>query len=282
MQIMREPQELQAWALEQRAAGQIIGLVPTMGNLHAGHMSLVTQARTQAHKVVVSIFVNPTQFGANEDLDHYPRSEREDLAQCRASGVDVVYLPAASAMYAPDYSCYIDEMVLSQGLCGASRAGHFRGVCTVVAKLFNLALPHLAIFGQKDFQQAAVIKRMIRDLNFPVRLLLAPIVREANGLAMSSRNLYLDQALRAQALGLYRTLRRAQELFQSGVEQSTQILPHLAEVLTRHELRCDYIELVEADSLLPVARVTDETVLLVAAWCGSTRLIDNCLLGEPI
>ena len=281
MNVIRTPADMQRWALAERAAGCRLGCVPTMGCLHDGHLSLVRRARAGADRVVLTIFVNPVQFGPHEDFARYPRTEEADLERCRAAGVDVVFLPAAADMYAADQSVYVIEERLGRGLCGAARPGHFRGVCTVVAKLFNLALPHVAVFGQKDFQQAAILRRMVRDLNFPVEVIVAPIVREADGLAMSSRNRNLSPAERRQGLGLNRVLRFAQDAWAGGETDAAALCGRLRETLaTGHGLRVDYVEAVDGDTLEPVAVLRAGAVVAVAAFAGSTRLIDNTVLGD--
>ncbi len=256
MLVIKTPGEMQGWAQEQRRAGLRVGLVPTMGYLHAGHLSLVAEARRRCDAVAVSIFVNPVQFGPNEDFEKYPRDEARDLELCRGAGVAAVFLPAPAAMYAPDASVFVVEERLERGLCGARRPGHFRGVCTVVAKLFNLALPDVAVFGQKDFQQAAIICRMVRDLNFPVEVVVAPILREPDGLAMSSRNVYLSGDERQRALGLSRALAGAAEAVAAGPSPADAVRLRMAEVLERHALRVDYAEVVSAETLEPVAQAS--------------------------
>jgi len=278
MIVIHTPAEMQRWATEQRAHGARIGLVPTMGYLHSGHLSLITAARQHADVVAVSIFVNPVQFGPNEDFEKYPRDEARDLALCREAGAQVVFLPPVSAMYAPDASVSVNEERLSAGLCGAKRPGHFRGVCTVVAKLFNITLPHVAVFGQKDYQQVAVIRRMVRDLDFPVELVVAPIVREADGLAMSSRNVYLNGDERLRALGLSRALQVAADAVAAGPCGADEVRRSMGEVLEQHALKLDYVEIVEAETLEPVAQAARGNVALIAVYCGKTRLIDNRVL----
>ena len=278
MLVLHGAEEMQRWAQAQRAAGQRLGLVPTMGYLHAGHVSLIAEAKRRADLVVVSIFVNPVQFGPNEDFEKYPRNEARDLELCETAGASVVFLPQVPAMYAPDASVFITEERLSSGLCGAKRPGHFRGVCTVVAKLFNLALPHVAVFGQKDYQQAAVLRRMVRDLNFPLELVVAPIVREADGLAMSSRNVYLAGDERTRALGLSRALQAAADALASGPRASEEVRRRMCELLEQHELKIDYVEVVDAETLEPVTEARKGHVALIAVYCGKTRLIDNRVL----
>ena len=278
MLVFKSAEELQQWALAQRSAGRRIGLVPTMGYLHQGHLSLIAEAKKRADAVAVSIFVNPVQFGPNEDFAKYPRSEARDLELCEQAGAAVVFLPPVSEMYAPDASVYVTEERLGSGLCGARRPGHFRGVCTVVAMLFNLSLPHVAVFGQKDFQQAAVIRRMVRDLHFPLEIVVAPIVREADGLAMSSRNVYLAGDERARALGLSRALAVAAEAVAAGPREAEEVRRSMREVLEKHALTVDYAEIADAETLEPVAVARRGHVALIAVLCGKTRLIDNRIL----
>lgn len=280
MTVVQTPAELQTWALEQRAAGRRIGCVPTMGCLHAGHLSLVARARAASDRVVLTLFVNPAQFGPNEDFARYPRTAERDLALCREHGVDVVFMPWDGDMYLPDHSVYVVEERLGNGLCGAARPGHFRGVCTVVAKLFNLALPHVAVFGQKDYQQVAILQRLVRDLNFPVEIVVAPIVREADGLAMSSRNRNLAPDERRRALGLSRSLRLAQDAFAAGADDATAVCGRMRALLTEpFGLRVDYVSAVDGATLEPAARLAPGVVVAVAAFAGATRLIDNTMIG---
>ena len=278
MTVFTSASEMQAWALAQRAQGKRVGLVPTMGYLHDGHLSLIAEARKRVDLVVVSIFVNPVQFGANEDFSKYPRNETRDLELCEQAGADAVFLPQVAEMYASDASVFITEERLGNGLCGAKRPGHFRGVCTVVAKLFNLALPHVAVFGQKDYQQAAVIRRMVRDLNFPIEIVVAPIVREPDGLAMSSRNVYLSPDERKRALGLSRALQTADMPKAQEPCAMDEVRQRMLSVLEQHGLVPDYVELVDAETLEPVTAVRRGNVALVAVVCGKTRLIDNRIL----
>ena len=278
MLVIETSEELQAWAQAQRVAGLRVGLVPTMGFLHDGHLSLIAEAKKRSDVVVVSIFVNPVQFGPNEDFEKYPRNEERDLALCRGAGAAAVFLPTPASMYASDASVYVVEERLGLGLCGARRPGHFRGVCTVVAKLFNLALPHVAVFGQKDYQQAAIIRRMVRDLNFPIEIVVAPILREADGLAMSSRNVYLAGDERMRALGLSRALQLASETVAAGPCAAGELRQRMGEVLEKHSLKIDYVEIVDAGTLEPVTEAARGNVALIAVYCGKTRLIDNKVL----
>lgn len=283
MQVVTSPSDMQALALDLRAAGRRIGLVPTMGYLHEGHMSLVRLARREADAVIVSVFVNPTQFSPNEDLAKYPRDFERDRARCEAEGADVVFHPAAADVYVPGHSVYVVEESLGRGLCGASRPGHFRGVCTVVAKLFNLALPHVAVFGEKDAQQLRIIRRMARDLNFPVRIVAAPTLREPDGLAMSSRNTYLSPEERRDALCLRRALDRAEERFALGERDAEGLRKAMAGVLVAYpRARIDYADIVDDESLEPVTAITRPALVALAVFVGRTRLIDNTVLRPPL
>jgi pantoate--beta-alanine ligase len=278
MRVIENPREMQAWAVETKRAGLRLGLVPTMGFLHEGHLSLVRLARERCGAVALSLFVNPTQFGPNEDFNTYPQSIARDLELCRCAGVAAVFLPQAAAMYAPDASVAVVEDRLSAGLCGASRPGHFRGVCTVVAKLFNIALPDVAVFGQKDYQQVAVIRRMVRDLNFPVEMVVAPILRDPDGLAMSSRNAYLSADERRMGLGLSQALALARDAADAGERDTAAVKGRMRAHLESRGLRVDYVAIVDADTLEPVDALAHGQVALVAAFSGKTRLIDNAAL----
>jgi pantoate--beta-alanine ligase len=280
MNIINSISAMQAQAKRWQSAGETIALVPTMGFLHAGHGSLIDIARKEADRVVVSIFVNPTQFSPNEDLDVYPRDLPRDLATCEAHGADIVFAPLTDAVYSSDSSTWVDEEQLSTGLCGAARPGHFRGVTTIVAKLFLAVLPDIAIFGQKDAQQAAVLQRMVRDLNFPIRLILGPIVREADGLAMSSRNAYLSPDERRRALSIHRGLRISQAAVAAGERKAEILVAALVAEITASGGQVDYVSCVDAETLEPVTQFSRPTLLAVAAVYGGTRLIDNCRL-EP-
>ena len=275
-----DPARLQRWCEARRQEGRTIALVPTMGYLHEGHLSLIAAARKRGvDEIVVSVFVNPVQFGPNEDYERYPRDEKADLAKCCAAGATDVFFPTPVNMYLEGHSTYVEENSLSAGLCGARRPGHFRGVCTVVAKLFNIVHPHLAVFGQKDFQQAAVIRRMARDLNFDVKIVVAPIVREPSGLARSSRNTYLSEDERIRATELSRALRKVKhDVVAKGSVPWRGCRTSIVRSLEKAGLKVDYVEAVDAKSLIPVKTLVRGTVVLLAVWCGRTRLIDNCVL----
>ena len=274
MKIFREPAKLQKWARARRLAGRTVALVPTMGYLHEGHLSLIAAAKRKgADEIVVSVFVNPVQFGPNEDYDKYPRDEKADLAKCRAAGATAVFFPTPANMYLDRHSVYVTEEDLSKGLCGARRPGHFRGVCTVVAKLFNLAHPNFAVFGQKDYQQAQVIQRMVRDLNFDLKVVVAPIVREPSGLARSSRNTYLSAEEKERALALSQALR--------DVAVGRSVAAERRRVVARLEkagLKIDYVEFVDGATLAPVRKTAKGVCVLLAVYDGKTRLIDNRVL----
>jgi pantoate--beta-alanine ligase len=270
---------MQSLATAWRAAGLSVGLVPTMGSLHEGHLSLVRKSARENDRTVVSIFVNPIQFGANEDFDRYPRDLARDLDLCGQAGVDAVFSPAAAEMYPEGFCSRVELRVLTESLCGTKRPHHFCGVCTVVMKLFHAALPDRAYFGQKDAQQLAVVKRMARDFNMRVAVVGAPTVREADGLAMSSRNAYLNAAERAAAPRVFEALSSAAALYRQGVSDADQIKRHVDERLSGVPLlRVDYIEIVDAETMRPLESVTGPALCAVAVYIGETRLIDNIAL----
>lgn len=279
--VFQHPDNMYQWSLAQQCALRRIAVVPTMGALHAGHLSLIRLAAEYGDDVIVTIFVNPSQFGPNEDFAAYPRSAEHDIALCRDAGATAVFLPAAEHIYLPEASTWITENVLSKGLCGVSRPLHFRGVCTIVAKLFNITAADVAVFGQKDFQQVAVIKRMVRDLNFPIEIVVAPIVREPDSLAMSSRNAYLSTEERTRATGIFKALQQGAIAFQNGNMQATKLRSIMQDILMEHQLEIDYATVVEPESLRErEAEVKPGDVLLIAAFCGRTRLIDNHILAD--
>jgi pantoate--beta-alanine ligase len=286
MQVVTSVATMQRLAKKWQRAGMKIGFVPTMGYLHAGHLSLVKRSRklvSKRGKVVVSIYVNPTQFGPKEDLSRYPRDFKRDLKLCRAEGVDVVFAPGDKEMYPGRtegvYSTYVDEEMLSRGMEGASRPGHFRGVTTVVAKLFNIVQPDVAVFGAKDFQQAAVIERMTRDLNFPVKIDVAPTLREADGLAMSSRNKYLQGDLRRQGTILWRAIQKAQATVKRGSVSASRLKADLTKFIENEPAaRIDYVEFFNPETLAPVAKISPGAHMALAVRLGKARLIDNASL----
>jgi pantoate--beta-alanine ligase len=279
MKIVQTPEEMQSMMHGLRRAGKQIGFVPTMGFLHAGHLSLMQIARTNAEVVVVSIFVNPAQFGPNEDLDAYPRDFERDEKLCREAGVDVLFYPTPQNMYLAEHSIWVNEESLSGFLCGASRPGHFRGVCTVVAKLLNIVLPDFMVLGEKDAQQLRVLRRMVRDLNFPVQVISGPTFREPDGLAMSSRNKYLTLVERKGAPCLFQGLETAKALFANGERDAGKIKAAVRTVIEKTSGRVDYIELVDDETLQPVKILGKPALLALAVKFSGARLIDNTVLG---
>ncbi len=282
-EIFRDPATMRAKVEDLRRDGMRIAVVPTMGFLHDGHLSLLREARRSADVVILTIFVNPTQFGPNEDLLAYPRDETGDLAKAQSCGVDFAFCPAASAMYPPHAQTFIEVRELSLPMCGEKRPGHFTGVATIVAKLFNITRPHVAFFGDKDFQQLAVIRQMTRDLDFGIDIVGMPIVREPDGIAMSSRNVYLSPADRQAALSLSQGLAAAAAALATGQRDAQQLLAiATAPIAAQPRCRIDYIELRDATSLQPITRIDQAAVLAMAIFVGGetrvTRLIDNRVL----
>lgn len=280
MQIFKTIAEMQTWCREQKRQGQTIGLVPTMGYLHAGHLALVREARSQCDTAVVSIFVNPIQFGVGEDFEDYPRDLEKDSQLLADAGVDALFAPSIREMYPPGYNSYVEVTGEITGkLCGRSRPGHFRGVTTVVSKLFNICLPDLAFFGQKDAQQVMIIEKMAQELNFPLRIVRVPIVREADGLAMSSRNVYLNPEQRQQALVLSQSLQQAQELIRAGERDAGKVKQMLCETINSSpEANIDYAEIYDAVDLTDVDEIQGRVLLALAVKIGTTRLIDNLIV----
>jgi len=277
MQIIQSVNEMQSHAIGLRSSGRLIGLVPTMGSLHEGHLSLIDIAKERADKVIVSIFVNPTQFGPSEDYNQYPRVLEEDLEKCRERGVDIVFNPPVSEMYPKGYSTYVEEEHISAGLCGISRPHFFRGVTTVCLKLFNIARPDIAVFGQKDAQQSAVVKKMVADLNLPTEILVGPTLREPDGLALSSRNSYLTEVQRQEALSISKALRIAKRMVEEGTRSVDRIVAEITHHLSLHRrVRVIYVQVVEKETMEHASEIVPGTQLVtVAAWVDQTRLIDN-------
>lgn len=280
MQIFETVEELRAWSRAQRCAGGEIGLVPTLGALHAGHGSLIrAAAKACPGRVAVSIFVNPTQFGPNEDFARYPRTFSADCALAAREGATVIFAPTVEEMYPAGTSTFVEVEGLSERLDGKSRPGHFRGVATVVAKLLIASEPDLAFFGQKDAAQVAVLRRVVADLKLGTKLVVCPIVREADGLALSSRNVYLGIDERRQALVLSRAVRRVEEMIAGGERNSVALIAAARAVFAEEpQVRIDYVELVNWETLLPVSVAKPGTLVAVAAWAGTTRLIDNAVI----
>lgn len=279
-ELVRDPAAMRARAEDLRRDGLRLAVVPTMGSLHEGHLSLLRAARARADVVILTIFVNPTQFGPSEDLARYPRDLEGDLAKARPCGLDLCFAPSADAMYPPGSQTFVEVRELAGPLCGARRPGHFAGVATIVTKLFNLTRPHVALFGEKDYQQLAVIRRMTRDLDLGIEIVGVPIVREADGLAMSSRNAYLSAEDRQAALALSRGLAAAGAAFAAGERRVPALVAAArAPLEAEPRMRIDYVELRDADDLAEVAEIARPVVLALAAFVGATRLIDNRVLA---
>jgi len=269
------------FSLDARANRQTIGFVPTMGALHAGHESLIEAARRENNIVIVSIFVNPTQFGPGEDFKKYPRTFDTDVEICRSHDVDAIFAPKPSEMYPEGYATYIDQEALTQTLCGASRPGHFRGVLTVCCKLFNITASHTAYFGQKDYQQALVIRRMVRDLNLPLKIETCPTVREHDGLALSSRNRYLSESERADAVVLYKALVAAREMFEQGETEAGKVKDAMSYLINQaSSAKIDYAAIVDPETLQPLDKIDGPALAALAVKIGNTRLIDNMIISR--
>ena len=280
MEILHTVAELRQWSREKRGEGNEIGLVPTMGSLHAGHASLIRAAHASCGAVAVSIFVNPTQFGPNEDYERYPRSLEADCNLAEAEGATAVFAPAVEELYPAGAATFVEVEGLSERLDGASRPGHFRGVATVVAKLMIATEADRGFFGQKDAAQVAVLRRMVTDLRLPTKIVVCPIVREADGMALSSRNMYLSAAERAQALTLSRTIRQVEKLAAAGKREANALIEAAWQSFAAEPaIRVDYIELVNWETLEPVESAAPGSLFAVAAWVGATRLIDNAILA---
>jgi pantoate--beta-alanine ligase len=279
MKVIRHPREMMDFADAARARCERIGFVPTMGYLHEGHLSLMREARQRSQVVVASIFVNPTQFGPNEDLSRYPRDFARDCTMMETVPVDVVFAPKAGDVYLPHSQTWVDVTELTRGLCGKGRPGHFRGVTTVVVKLFNIVKPHLAFFGEKDFQQLRAIQRMVADLNFDIEVIPMPIVRESDRLAMSSRNAYLTLEQRCEALALSRAIAAARKNFDCA-KSPDEVAQLATKVLDRANVEIEYVEVVDAETLEPATSLADAVLLAIAARVGKTRLIDNTILSR--
>lgn len=282
MRIIESVTEMQQQAEAWRREGKRIALVPTMGYLHEGHLTLMREACNHGDEIVVSIFVNPTQFGPNEDFERYPRDMERDVLLAEGVGATAIFAPSVREMYPDRYQTFVEVMDVTQPLCGRSRPVHFRGVTTVVAKLFNIVKPHDAVFGEKDFQQLTVVRRMVSDLNMDVRIIGHPIVRESDGLAMSSRNVYLTPSQREAALNLNRALKEADQLATKGERRGQAILEKVKERIgSNGELRIDYAQLCDPETLEDVFELKGPTLLALAVFVGNTRLIDNRVLNAP-
>jgi pantoate--beta-alanine ligase len=278
VQLLKTIKEVRTAVAAACRESKAIGLVPTMGALHAGHGSLIQKARAECGYVVVSIFVNPTQFGPAEDFNKYPRTLDADTRLCESLGADCIFAPSAEEMYPQKNLTWVTVEQMTEGLCGASRPGHFQGVTTVCAKLFHIVLPDKAYFGQKDAQQAAVIRRMVTDLNFPMEIIVCPTVREPDGLAMSSRNRYLSPEQRQQAVCLYQALCGCKEMVELGITSASRLITRMNQVITTTGAEVEYISMVDAETLRPVESLTTDALVALACRVGTTRLIDNMLI----
>lgn len=268
---------------KEKYKGRSIGFVPTMGYLHEGHLSLIREARRENDLAVISIFVNPTQFGPKEDYKRYPRDFRRDKELAEKTGADIIFYPSVKEMYPDGYLTYAEVTDITERLCGKSRPGHFKGVVTVVAKLFNIVQPDIAYFGQKDAQQAIVIKRMVQDLNMEIKIKVMPIIREPDGLAMSSRNRYLSRDERKDAIVLYQSLNLAKRLIKNGVKDAGRIKSEMKQLITsKKNARIDYISIVDTKNLMELKRIEKGALIALAVYIGKTRLIDNIIIGEKI
>jgi len=264
-----------------KSKGRTIGLVPTMGYLHQGHLSLVRSSLQQTDHTVVSIFINPTQFGPTEDYQEYPRDIKRDVNILEKKGVDFLFAPEVKEVYPEGYKTYVEVDELQDRLCGRSRPGHFRGVCTVVLKLFNIVKPDLAFFGQKDAQQAIILKKMVKDLNLDVKIKVLPIVRDKNGLALSSRNTYLSPAQRKAALSLSSGLKEAERMISKGERKAEKIINRIREIIEKEPLaHIDYVEMVELEELNPITEINQDVLIALAVFIGRVRLIDNVLIRQ--
>jgi len=278
MQVIRSVKEMKTRSMDLRREGKTIGFVPTMGFLHEGHLSLVDLIRKDCDILLLSIYVNPTQFGVGEDFDKYPRDTERDLELCRSRGVDLVFIPESSEIYAGNASTYVVEEEVGMGMCGNARPNHFRGVATVCAKLFNLCQPNYVVLGQKDAQQVVVLKRMIRDLHFPIQVLVGPILREADGLAMSSRNKYLQSKQREEAILVYQSIQAAQKVVEEkGSSNVDRVKAEVLNVLKQGRLlRVNYVDVVDRETMRPEKEIVQgRSLLAVAVWVDQVRLIDN-------
>lgn len=279
MEITGKIDEVRRKVKEWRKQGLSVGLVPTMGFLHEGHKSLIDRAVAENDRVVVSDFVNPIQFGAGEDLATYPRDIEADKRLCGQAGAHLIFHPQPAEMYAPDFSTYVEMQEVSEGLCGKTRPTHFRGVCTVVCKLFHIVMPDRAYFGQKDAQQLAVIRRMVRDLDMDIQIVGCPIIREPDGLAKSSRNTYLNEEERKAALVLSRAVFHGQDMMEKGERDAGTILSSMKKLIEAEPLaKIDYVEMVDADTIAPLAKAQGRVLTAMAVYIGSTRLIDNFIM----
>ncbi len=281
MKVISTVKEMQEFSCELRRKGKRIGVVPTMGYLHNGHLSLIDVIKPHSDIIIVTIFVNPTQFAPNEDLEKYPRNLVRDKKLCEDRNVDVVFIPNETEMYSLNNSTWVTEESLSQTLCGKSRPTHFKGVTTIVTKLFNITLPDVAVFGQKDYQQVSIIKKMVKDLNFPIKIVIAPIIREEDGLAMSSRNKYLNREGRKDAVSIFNALNFAKSAINKEQSNIKEIIKEISLRITQTNGVVDYIEILNPKTLKPASKKDSDIIIAIAAKFGNTRLIDNMYISNP-
>lgn len=281
MRVVKTVAEVREIVRDWKKQGLSVGFVPTMGYLHEGHQSLIKKAKEQNDKVMVSVFVNPMQFGENEDFDSYPRDIERDSKVCEAAGGDVIFNPEVSEMYGEYFSSFVNMDTLPNGLCGKSRPIHFKGVCTVVSKLFNIVCPDRAYFGQKDAQQLAIIKRMVSDLNFDIEIIGCPIIREDDGLAKSSRNTYLNEEERKAAVILSKSLKVGKQVVESGEKDANKVISAIKDEILKEKLaKIDYVEMVDLNLLQPVFEIKESVLIAMAVYIGKTRLIDNIIIEK--
>ncbi len=281
MEVIREVKKMQAFSDDIRKEGKRIGFVPTMGYLHEGHLTLMDKAKELSDVLVISIFVNPIQFGPQEDLKQYPRDFERDKKLAYERGVDVIFYPKEEEMYDKDFQTYVEVQKVTKNLCGLSRPGHFRGVATVVAKLFNIVKPHIAVFGKKDYQQLVTIKRMVKDLNFDIEIVGVDTVREEDGLAMSSRNEYLNEKERKAALCLYSSIKEVKRLYERGERTSKVLIKRAKEIIEAEPLaKIDYVKICDPETIEDIDKIEDKGLFALAVKIGKARLIDNTVLGE--
>ena len=283
MKIIESAKKMQTLSESLRNQGKIVTFVPTMGYFHEGHLDLMREGRKRGDCLVISIYVNPTQFGPNEDFEKYPRDLERDRTMAEGVGVDVIFYPPTAEMYPPYYQTYVTVENVTNNLCGLSRPGHFRGVATICAKLFNLVKPHIAVFGKKDFQQLVTIKRMVQDLNMDLEVIGMPTTREQDGLAMSSRNIYLTPDERVSALSLSRSLKLAKGLYEQGERDAVKMIGEVRKHIESHPYTTmDYVQICDTTTMKDVVLLDGESVLAMAVRVGKTRLIDNYVFGEPL
>jgi pantoate--beta-alanine ligase len=283
MKIIKSAKEMQALSESLRNQGKVVTFVPTMGYFHEGHLNLMREGRRRGDCVVISIYVNPTQFAPNEDFEQYPRDFERDLAMAESVGVDVIYYPSNQEMYPPNYQTYVIVEGVTDNLCGLSRPGHFRGVATVCAKLFNAVKPHIAVFGKKDFQQLVTIKRMVQDLNLDLEVIGMATTREPDGLAMSSRNIYLSAEERKSALSLSQALKMAKQRYEQGERDAAKIIGNVKnDIESKPYTKIDYVQICDTTTMKDMARLEGECVIALAVRVGKTRLIDNYVFGEEL